>query len=98
MAYRDDGLPQSGSYYGPTLRSEPELHLAELPARGAAGSLTGAVLVGVLLILGLIVGIGTLSVGGVGETPAGPGDGALRPEAGLSGGTISATPRVAPVN
>ncbi|SDI40027.1 hypothetical protein [Alloyangia pacifica] len=97
MAYRDTGLPNGGSY-GPTLRSEPQMDLAEGRLAGGAGTLTGGLLMAVLVFLGFVVGIGTLRVGGVGESPATSGSGAHGSVTGQSGGTETAVPRPAPVN
>lgn len=77
MAYRDEDLPRGGAY-GSTLRAEPTMRIAEPPQTGAFGNFAGGLLVAVLLVLGLMVGIGTLRVHGDGDAPAtAPGDGAI---------------------
>lgn len=99
MAYRDPGLPGGnprGGSFGSTLRSEPGLTLADPRHTENTGTLTGGLLIAVLMFLGLLVGVGTLRVGGVGESPATSGRGAAGSASGWSGGTEAAAPPVAP--
>ncbi len=95
MAYRDSGLHQN-SPYGSDLRSETAMSLADTCPAESAGTLTGGLLIAVLMILGLVVGVGTLRVGGASESPAAPGSGAGGSASGWSGGTETAAPAVAP--